>query len=275
MGTILEISVSESTSTQVNSAESSRLTSMDAYRGFVMICLAANGFGLAKLGKSFPDNSMMSVIGHQFEHVAWVGCAFWDLIQPSFMFLVGVALPFSYSRREDTGQSGRGLFWHALVRSFVLILLGIFLSSNGQRTTNFAFMNVLTQIGLGYTFLYLMRNRHIIVQILVAVAVLGAYYAWFALTPAVTIENKQEYHLPEDWVLLQGYEAHWQKNANPAATFDKWFLNLFPSLQPCHPRHFPNQTRRWARVKNRIQNNQTSNNPKLKTLKLSHLTLKN
>lgn len=213
------------------SNETARLTSMDAYRGFVMVCLAANGFGLNKLAKQFPDNATMKAIGYQFDHVPWVGCAFWDLIQPSFMFLVGVALPFSCARREKTGASKNGLLKHALIRSFILILLGIFLSSIGQKTTNFAFMNVLTQIGLGYSFLYLVKNRYVIVQVLIAAAILGGYWAWFALTPAVAIENKSDHHLPDDWVLLEGFQAHWQKNANPAAAFDQWFLNLFPPQQ--------------------------------------------
>ena len=209
-----------------------RLASMDAYRGFVMVCLAANGFGLAATSKNFPDCSIMQAAGYQFDHVPWVGCAFWDLIQPSFMFLVGVAVPYSFSRREVEGQSSDKLARHVLLRSLVLILLGIFLSSGGKPTTNFAFMNVLTQIGLGYPFLFLFRNRKFAVQLAAAVLILGGYWAWFALTPAVVVENPKEINLPENWKLLQGFEAHWQKNANPAATFDRWLLNLFPAASP-------------------------------------------
>ena len=209
-----------------------RLASMDAYRGFVMVCLAANGFGLAATSKNFPDCSIMQAVGYQFEHVPWVGCAFWDLIQPSFMFLVGVAVPYSFSRREVEGQSSDKLARHVLLRSLVLILLGIFLSSGGKPTTNFAFMNVLTQIGLGYPFLFLFRNRKFAVQLTAAAMILGGYWAWFALTPVVVVENPKEINLPENWKLLQGFEAHWQKNANPAATFDRWLLNQFPAASP-------------------------------------------
>ena len=206
-----------------------RLASMDAYRGFVMVCLAANGFGLAATSKNFPDCSIMKALGYQFEHVPWVGCAFWDLIQPSFMFLVGVAVPYSFSRREVEGQSSDKLARHVLLRSFVLILLGVFLSSGGKPTTNFTFMNVLTQIGLGYPFLFLVRNRKFAVQLVAAMLILGGYWAWFAMTPSVVVEKPGEIKLPDDWKLLQGFEAHWQKNANPAATFDLWLLNLFPA----------------------------------------------
>ncbi|MBC8115408.1 MAG: DUF5009 domain-containing protein, partial [Candidatus Saccharimonas sp.] len=68
---------------------SARLGSLDAYRGFVMICLAANGFGIAATAKNFPNSSLWQSLKFQFDHVPWVGCAFWDLIQPSFMFMVG------------------------------------------------------------------------------------------------------------------------------------------------------------------------------------------
>lgn len=205
-----------------------RLVSMDAYRGFVMICLAANGFGLAATARNFPDCAIMKAVGYQFDHVAWVGCAFWDLIQPSFMFLVGVAVPYSMTRREASGDSGRKLVRHVLIRSIILILLGIFLSSMGKPTTNFTFMNVLTQIGLGYPFLFLLRNKSFRLQLAVAVTVLAGYWAWFALTPVVPVQNPQEIGLPENWKLLEGFEAHWQKHANPAARFDKWLLNVFP-----------------------------------------------
>ncbi len=211
---------------------SARLASMDAYRGFVMVCLAANGFGLAATAKNFPDCSIMQTVGPQFEHVPWVGGVFWDLIQPSFMFLVGVAVPYSMTRRESAGDSSTQLARHVLLRSLVLILLGIFLSSIGKPTTNFAFMNVLTQIGLGYPFLFLLRNKKFGIQLAVAAGVLAGYWAWFALTPVVPVEDPQEIGLPKDWPLLQGFEAHWQKNANPAAKFDSWLLNIFPAPNP-------------------------------------------
>ncbi len=226
----VETSVFSQTAGPLGTNVPPRLISMDAYRGFVMICLAANGFGLAKAAGNFPESSLWQAIGQQFEHVEWVGCAFWDLIQPSFMFLVGVALPYSYARREAAGESAGTLWKHVLFRSLVLILLGLFLSSIGKPTTNFTFMNVLTQIGLGYPVLFLLRNRHFAIQFLIGAAILGAYWAWFAFTPAVPIENLKEHHLPENWKLLEGFDAHWQKNVNPAAEVDRWLLNLFPAL---------------------------------------------
>src|SRR5687768_1769412 len=79
-----------------------RLTSLDAYRGFIMLVMASGGFAFASTArmleqKTGEPNAFWNALGYQFDHVPWVGCAFWDLIQPSFMFMVGVALPFSFA----------------------------------------------------------------------------------------------------------------------------------------------------------------------------------
>ena len=72
-------------------AASARLQSLDTYRGLIMVSLAFNGFGLAAAArnhlKAEPDSGFWRAIYHQFEHVDWVGGGYWDLIQPSFMFM--------------------------------------------------------------------------------------------------------------------------------------------------------------------------------------------
>uniref|UniRef100_A0A7C4LLH8 DUF5009 domain-containing protein n=1 Tax=Schlesneria paludicola TaxID=360056 RepID=A0A7C4LLH8_9PLAN len=205
-----------------------RLVSLDAYRGFIMICLAANGFGIYQTFKDHPTGSWTRQLALQFEHVPWTGCAFWDLIQPSFMFMVGVALPFSLAKRASSGANAwqRGL--HAAIRAVVLVLLGIWLSSNGP-ATNFTFVNVLSQIGLGYYFLYLLADRPRWLQGLTAAGILLGYWAWFATAPLPPDDfDYAAVGVPDDFPRLSGFEAHWQKNANVAAAFDVWFLNLFP-----------------------------------------------
>src|SRR5262245_34979241 len=112
-----------------------RLVSLDAYRGFVMLAMASGGaaiFGSVVTAAETPLQSLVQFLAQQFEHTDWRGCNFWDLIQPSFMFMVGVAMPFSYSSRRARGESHGQLLGHALVRSLILILLAIFLSSNGS-----------------------------------------------------------------------------------------------------------------------------------------------
>src|SRR5262249_7101263 len=101
-----------------------RLVSLDAYRGFVMLAMVSGGFAFAKVAESFPADTLpgqgMHWLAYEFDHVPWVGCAFWDLIQPSFMFMVGVAMPFSYASRRAQGHSGWRNAVHVLWRSAVL-----------------------------------------------------------------------------------------------------------------------------------------------------------
>ncbi len=203
--------------------------SLDAYRGFVMLAMASGGLGLARVAKSHQGSPIWEFLGYHTDHVAWRGCSFWDLIQPSFMFMVGVSMPFSYANRRRLGQSWGALLRHAATRSLILIALAVFLSSPGGKGTNFVFTNVLAQIGLGYTFLFLLLNRRPVEQIAVALAILAAYWAWFAgypLPPAGF--DFKSVGLDEQWTRLTGFAAHWEKNTNAAAVFDAWFLNLFP-----------------------------------------------
>jgi predicted acyltransferase len=95
-------------------------------------------------------------MSYQFSHPDWRSCSFWDLVQPSFMFMVGVAVPYSVASRRAKGDSQGQILGHALWRSLILIFLGVFLSSNGAKQTDWTFVNVLSQIGLGYTLLFLL-----------------------------------------------------------------------------------------------------------------------
>src|SRR5688572_15674861 len=78
---------------------SSRLASIDAYRGLVMFLMVAEALRLSRMARAFPESSFWSFLASQQSHRDWVGCSMHDLIQPSFTFLVGVALPFSIASR--------------------------------------------------------------------------------------------------------------------------------------------------------------------------------
>lgn len=226
-----------------------RLMSLDAYRGFIMLAMASAALGFKPVFERFKQEAEKSgtewtgigrwcweALAYQFEHVPWAGCGFWDLIQPSFMFMVGVALPFSIARRKQEGQSEGRRFLHVLWRSFLLIALGVFLSSNGSPLTNFTFVNVLTQIGLGYPFLYLLCRKSLRVQLGVAIVILLGYWSWFATytTPAAEFEQvtqairelkkKDE----TEWTQFTGFASHWNKHTNAAAAVDHTLLNMFP-----------------------------------------------
>jgi predicted acyltransferase len=224
-----------------------RLVSLDAYRGFIMLAMASSGFAFSAIARQLEKSpellestrphmplSWWQALGYQFDHVTWTGCAFWDLIQPSFMFMVGVAIPYSFAARQAKGDSNGRIFFHVILRSIVLVLLGIFLSSNWSKQTDFTFVNVLTQIGLGYTLVFLLMGRPLLVQLLAIAVILAGYWYLF-----------YQYPVPEPGVIyaavgpkggglepFTGLFAHWNMNTNFAWRFDTWFLNLFPREKP-------------------------------------------
>ena len=214
-----------------------RLVSLDAYRGLVMVLMVSAGLGIGRVVKNFdatPElrhlhTPIWDKLAYQTDHAPWVGCSLWDLIQPSFMFMVGAAVPFSIASRRAKGHSFRRLLVHAIVRSIILVALGILLTSNWGRTTDWTFTIVLTQIGLGYTFLFLVAWLRPRWQLACAVGILVVYWAAFALYPAPQPGFElAKAGLPETWERTEGFGAHWEKNTNLAAGVDQWFLNLFP-----------------------------------------------
>ena len=140
-------------------ALSERLVSLDAFRGLTMLFMASSGFGIPQIAKAFPDSAFWDLLRYNTTHAAWIGGGAWDMIQPAFMFMVGMALPFSSSRRSAEGQDSRRRFLHTLWRAFALVALGVFLTTGTGKQPVFAFHNVLAQIGLGYVFLTLLVGR--------------------------------------------------------------------------------------------------------------------
>ncbi len=145
-----------------------RLLSLDVFRGLVIVVLASRGFGLYYLG-SVP---YIGPLGRQFVHHGGMGLHFWDLIMPFFLFIAGVAVPFSYLGRLERGEGWGLMFRHALGRFLRLFLLGVVMVSilDGRLVVGFA--NILAQIGVfGFgAFLVLRLPRR--VQLVLSFAVI-------------------------------------------------------------------------------------------------------
>ena len=242
---------------------SQRLTSLDAYRGFVMLAMASGGLAFAPVFREHREQilaeyggtayavwwqRLWETLSYQFDHVAWTGCSIWDLIQPSFMFMVGVSMPFSYSKRKAQGQSELRMLGHAVFRSIVLILLAIFLMSNRRSQTHYEFVNVLAQIGLGYTFVYLLWRLHWVLQLVALAGILGGYWYFFYQyeIPASEYKLVRQYIAEktpldpdEELGQFEGLAAHWNKHTNAAAAFDRQFLSRYPRpLEPWNGRTY-------------------------------------
>lgn len=211
-----------------------RLTSLDVFRGATMLFMASEILHIASVARSFPESGTARFLASMLDHRAWVGCAPWDLIQPAFMFMVGVSLPFSIASRRAKGQTFGRMFAHSAYRALVLIALGIFLRSQARSQTYFTFEDVLTQIGLGYVFLFLLGWARPRVQWAAAALILIGYWAAFALYPVPAPGfDTTTVGVPANWAHdLSGFAAHWDKNTNLANRFDQWFLNLFPRETP-------------------------------------------
>lgn len=198
-----------------------------------MLLMASAGLGLSQVAHHHADSHLWAFIGRHCEHVPWAGCSLWDLIQPAFMFMVGVALPWSLANRRARGMSTAKLLGHALWRSLVLVLLAVFLTSAWSPRTEWIFPNVLAQIGLGYPFLFLIALTRPRTQAWVAGVILLGYWLWFALYPLPPADfDPATVGVSPEVPQLTGWAAHWNKNTNAAAAFDRWFLNLFPRRQP-------------------------------------------
>lgn len=214
----------------MTAAPPARLASIDAYRGFVMFLMMAEVLHLGRMAKAFPDSPVWQFLGLHQSHVEWRGCTLHDLIQPSFSFLVGVALPFSIASRVAKGQSVLRMFGHAGLRAVLLVLLGVFLRSMGKKETNWTFEDTLSQIGLGYVFLFALGLARPLWHWIAFVAILVGYWALFAIWPApgpefdwkaVGVTANWEHH-------PAGFEAHWDKNSNPAYAFEQWLYEYLP-----------------------------------------------
>lgn len=211
-----------------------RVGSVDAFRGFVMFLMLAEAMRLWTVHEAIPDSRFWAAVAFHTTHVPWQGCSLHDLIQPAFSFLVGVSLPFSIAARRARGAPFGSLLGHAIRRSLILIFLGIFLRSMDREHTYWTFEDTLTQIGLGYTFLFLLAFARVRVQAIVFAALLVGFWAAFVAYPRPGPGfDYPSVGVPADWPhLYSGFLSHFNKNANLSWAFDVWFLNLFPRETP-------------------------------------------
>jgi predicted acyltransferase len=176
-----------------------RVYSLDAFRGFTMVCMVGNGFGLAYLAAKF---GWIKPIADQFTHVDWQGMHFWDLVQPFFMFIVGAAMPFSFPRRWANGESWQASLWHVLKRAALLLMWGLIARSIQAGRPVVDVINVLGQLAFTYPVAFLVLRKSWRAQAGVAAALLAAHWALYQFA-----------HAP-------GVIGPWEKNANIG-----WYLD--------------------------------------------------
>jgi predicted acyltransferase len=147
---------------------SKRLLSLDFFRGITMFFLIGTVYEMMRES----DNGILYSIGWQFEHRYWHGMTLYDLIEPFFMFIVGVAIPFSIMSRRERGESDKKIFRHVLQRCVILFFLGILTYSVGEGRPVFRLWSVLTQLSFTYLLAFLLMRKPVKVQIAVSLLLL-------------------------------------------------------------------------------------------------------
>ena len=149
-----------------------RVTSVDFFRGVTMFLLIGESTRLFGQINSIEGSSIMKFIGTQLSHHEWHGLHFWDLIQPFFMFIVGVAIPFAVVNRIKKGDSWRQILHHAFKRSFLLLFLGWALYCIEPGEIGFRFQNVLAQLSVTYLVAFLIMRKSFSFQLIFTLVIL-------------------------------------------------------------------------------------------------------
>lgn len=130
-----------------------RLFSLDALRGFDMFWIMG-AEGIFHHLATVTGSPAMEAISFQFTHPDWHGFRFYDLIFPLFLFMAGVATPYSIGKELEKGKSKRQLILRVVKRGLVLVLLGIILNNDLEikPLSEIRLPSVLGRIGLAYMF---------------------------------------------------------------------------------------------------------------------------
>ncbi|GAA0879095.1 DUF5009 domain-containing protein [Algoriphagus jejuensis] len=150
-----------------------RLVSLDLFRGLTMFLLVAEAAHVYDaLLDLYPEGSGLHPFFLQFTHHEWNGLRFWDLIQPFFMFIVGVAMPFSLNKRLALSENRDSVTKHILKRCLLLFLFGTGLHCIYSGKLVFELWNVLTQLSFTVLVTYLLIDKGWKVQLGVSLALL-------------------------------------------------------------------------------------------------------
>jgi predicted acyltransferase len=210
-------------------AENERILSIDFFRGITMFLLIGEFSGLFEsLTDPFFQGTVVSFIGKQLEHHSWNGLRFWDLIQPFFMFIVGVSMPFSFTRRWNKGDSWNETLHHTLKRSFWLLFFGWALYCIGPGKIGFRMTNVLAQLSVTYLIAFLLMRKTVKWQLLASFALILLSFLLYQLWP---IEGFNQPYIADHnfgawfdlYVLGQLNGGHWVAfNAIPTSAHTIW-----------------------------------------------------
>ena len=138
-----------------------RLESLDALRGMDLLFLVAISDIMEELAEVI-DTPWMAAVMECFTHKKWEGFSPWDLVMPLFMFMAGVAIPYSlgkYREEKYKIQNSKfkisNLYWRLGKRVLLLWIFGMMVQGNLMALDPdriYLFTNTLQAIAVGYFF---------------------------------------------------------------------------------------------------------------------------
>lgn len=200
-------------------AESSRLISLDAMRGFtIAVMIIVN----------FPGNE--EFVYATLRHSQWNGLTFTDLVAPFFLFIVGVSIVFAFSKRMETKGAKNDLHKKIIIRSLKIFAVGMFLNMLPDfDLANLRWTGTLHRIAIvflvcGFIFLHTNWKQ----QALTGALILIIYWLVMTLIPTpgtgkVVLERGLNLAAWIDEHYLPG--KMWQGNWDPEG-----ILSTFPSI---------------------------------------------
>ncbi len=174
-----------------------RLVSLDALRGFAMFWLiGGRELCLALVAWIYPP--LADAFETQVTHPRWEGFVAWDMVMPTFLFLVGTSMPFALAKRREQGASLGATYWRTARRVVLLWILGMIAQGslleyrlNGLEL----YSNTLQAIAVGYLVASVaLLHLPLLGQMILFVALVVGYWALlmfvpFAGHPAGTLEQ--------------------------------------------------------------------------------------
>ena len=149
-----------------------RLLSLDFMRGFIMVLLITESTGLYEHLFKATEGNFLNHFINQFFHHPWNGLRFWDLIQPGFMYMAGVAMAYSLHKQEQAGLSWNQSFRKTLRRCGLLFFFGVLDYAVRPGGLSFELWDVLTQLSFTTLVAFLIFRWSPGLQIIVCVGIL-------------------------------------------------------------------------------------------------------
>ncbi|MBN1342998.1 MAG: DUF5009 domain-containing protein [Phycisphaerae bacterium] len=192
---------------------SGRIVSVDALRGFDMFWIVGGRAVVLGLIALFVD-PMPEWLQNQFRHPEWIGYSAWDLIMPTFLFIVGTSMPLAFAKRMESGQSRKRLYLKIVRRTVILVVLGMVVSGHlldFNLSTLRVGSNTLEAIAVGYFVASIvLLNLSIAGQVITVGVLLVTYWLLMVFVP------------------VPGHGAGViEPNANFAVVVDNWIFGGF------------------------------------------------